>query len=422
MIRRATPAVLGVVTIALLAAACSSSSKSSTAAGSSSGTTGSGGATAPNLSCKGPGISNGKITVGVIEQTSGNPTVVGDFQWADATVSARFGLQNSQGGVDGFQLQTVAADDGGTTTQNLAAARKLVEADNVFGIVEMSIEPGGSGDYLKAKGVPVTGWATAEDPYALDNNFFGSVGGFPKDPTKSLSTNIVGFLKSKGATNLGLFSGTDPGSVSSSNATADAAKADGMTVGYQNNSVVFGSKDFSADAAKMKSAGVNGVVTELDPTTNLALGAAIQQAGLKPVIMFTTGYDQRLIDAVPTLVAGDYFLTPTAPFELKLPATETFVNTMAQVAPKVPVAEVSNISWISADMFIAGIQAAGKCPTRQSFINGLRKSTYDAGGMIAPINLATQVGQGNPCFWEVQAVGKAFVPESPQPYCGKPIS
>ncbi len=396
-------------------AACSSSSgtKSSTAGKTAGGAT---------TACTGPGISNGTLTVGVIQQTTGNPLVVLDFQYAIDTVNARFAMQNAQGGVDGLQLKAVAADDGGTTTQNLSAARQLVEQDHVFGIVEISIEPGGSGDYLKSKGIPVTGWATASDPFGLDNNFFGATGGIDANPAKTPDTSIVGFMKSKGVTNLALFGGTDPGSISVTNGTAAAARAIGLTVGYQTNSVQFGQKDFTADVAKMKSAGVNGVVTELDPTTNLALGGAIKQAGMSPVILFTTGYDQRLITAVGPAVEGDYFLVPFAPFELNRPAYQTFKQAMAQNAPKVPIAEVSAITWISADLLIKGLEASGSCPTRDGFISALRKTTYDAGGFINPVNEATAVGRGSPCFWEVQAHGKAFVPASPDPYCGKFLS
>lgn len=408
MRRAKTLAVLSLAA-AVGAAACSSSSSSK-----SSATVGK----AASSSCSGPGISGKTINVGVIQQNTGNPLVVLDFQYAIDTVNARFGLENAKGGVNGFQLHAVSADDGGTTTQNLSAARQLVEQNNVFGIVEISIEPGGSGDYLKSKGVPVTGWATASDPFGLDNNFFGATGGIDANPAKTPDTGIVGFMKSKGVTNLGLFGGTDPGSISVSNGTAAAARAVGLTVGYQTNSVAFGQKDFTADVAKMKSAGVNGVVTELDPTTNLALGAAIKQAGLKPVILFTTGYDQRLISAVGPAVAGDFFLVPFAPFELNRPAYQTFKQTMGQAAPKVPIAEVSAITWISADLFVKGLQLAGSCPTRSAFIDNLRKANYDAGGFINPVDESAAVGKASPCAWYVEAQGKAFVPVSPDPHCG----
>jgi ABC-type branched-subunit amino acid transport system substrate-binding protein len=424
-VRVTTKFATAAVALALVAAACSSSKKSSSASSASSssaaGATGASG-TAPNTSCTGPGISNGKLTVGVIQQSTGNPLVVLDFQHAIQTVKARFALQNAQGGVDGLQLEAVSADDGGTTTQNLSAARQLVEQNGVFGIVEMSIEPGGSGDYLKSKGIPVTGWATASDPYALDNNFFGATGGIDADPAKTPDTSIVGFLQSKGVTNLALFGGTDPGSIAVSQGTAAAAKAIGMTVGYSTNSIAFGDKDFTGDVAKMQAAHVNGVVTELDPTTNLALAAAIKQAGMSPVILFTTGYDQRLVSAVGPAIAGIYFLVPFAPFELNRPSYQTFKSAMDQYAPSVPIAEVSAITWISADLFIRGLQAAGGCPTRQAFISNLRKVTYDAGGFINPVDEGAAVGKSIPCEWEVQAEGKAFVPVSSQPYCGKFVS
>jgi branched-chain amino acid transport system substrate-binding protein len=415
MVGRTKVLVVVAALAAVVAASCSSSKKSSSVTGGSS-------TAAAGKTCSGPGISGGKITVGVIQQSSGNPVVVSDFKHAIEVVKARFDAENAKGGVDGLQLEAVAGDDGGTATQNLSAARQLVEQDNAFGIVEMSIEPGGSGDYLKSKGVPVTGWATAADPFATDNNIFGAVGGFPLDPAKTPDTSIVGFLKEKGVTNVALFGGTDPGSVGATAGTVAAAKKIGITVGYQTSAVSFGAKDFTADVAKMKAAGINGVVTELDPTTNLALAGAIQQAGIKPVILLTTGYDQRLINAVPALVANDYFLSPVAPFELNLPVHQEFKKELAASAPDVPIGEVAAISWISADMFISGLRAAGPCPTRSAFISNLRKSTYDASGFIAPIKMSTQVGKGNPCYWEVQAQGKTFVPVSPQPLCGKPLT
>jgi len=121
-------------------------------------------------------------------------------------------------------------------------------------------------------------------------------------------------------------------------------------------------------------------------------------------------------------VDGDYFMSPIQPFELNGTEANLFKATMAQAAPKVPIGEISAISWISADLMIKGLQAAGPCPTRQTLISKLRSSTYDAEGLIAPIDESTQVGSGNPCFWFIKAVGKAFVPESPQPSCGKPLT
>src|SRR5262249_54084468 len=149
---------------ATAAAACSSNKSTTTGttvASSGSVTTGA----AAAQKCSGPGDGNGAIKGGVIQTASGDPQVAAEFKTAAAITQARFNIENAKGGVNGFKLQTVAADDANSETGNLAAARRLVESDNVFGIVELTVFPGGSGDYLKSKNIPVTGWGTATDPY-----------------------------------------------------------------------------------------------------------------------------------------------------------------------------------------------------------------------------------------------------------------
>jgi len=121
MFRRGKPAFVIAVVASALVAACSSSSKSSTATSAAtattaaaSATTAAGSATTPAgsaASCTGPGISNGTIKVGVIETESGDPTVAADFKWAQQIVQARFNITNAAGGVNGYKLETVAADD-----------------------------------------------------------------------------------------------------------------------------------------------------------------------------------------------------------------------------------------------------------------------------------------------------------------------
>src|SRR3974390_3437864 len=155
--RRGKPALVIVAAIAAVsAAACSSSKKSSstaTTAGASATTAAASATTAGGgpATCSGPGVSNGTIKVGVIQTASGSPQVAADFKWAQQITQARFDIENAKGGVNGYKLQTVAADDQNSETGNLAAARQLVESDNVFGIVEITVFPGGSGAYLKGK-------------------------------------------------------------------------------------------------------------------------------------------------------------------------------------------------------------------------------------------------------------------------------
>ena len=145
MVRRGKSLLtVATVVVAGIAGACSSSSsKSSSAAptgatGAASATTAAAAAGSP-ATCTGPGISNGTIKVGVIQTASGSAQVASDFKWAQQITQARFDIENAKGGVNGYKLQTVAADDQNSETGNLAAARQLVESDNAFGIVEITV-------------------------------------------------------------------------------------------------------------------------------------------------------------------------------------------------------------------------------------------------------------------------------------------
>ena len=429
MFHRGRPVLVVCAAAAAVLAACSSSSsKSSTTTAAASATTAAASATTAGGSattaggspatCSGPGVSNGTIKVGVIQTASGDPTVASDFKWAQQIVQARFDIENAKGGVNGYKLQTVAADDQNSATGNLAAARQLVEQDNVFGIVEITVFPNGSGAYLKSKNVPVTGWGTASDPFGLDNNVFGDAGGLPNPPQST--TLAMGFMHDTlGVTNVAIVGIDDPGAIAVSNADAKAAQSLGMKV-YEDN-VPISQTDFTADLAKMKSEGVNGVMMYSSPQQDLSIIPAAKQAGLNAKFLLSTGYDSRFL-AVANILQGVYFENAYAPFEFNLPASQQMKQAFPTGAP-LGIAQVN--AWISADLFVKGLSVAGGCPTRDSFITGLRGvHDYDANGLIGPVDEAKALNQGEACFYHEVVQGKAFVPvEKPgQPYCGKPVS
>src|SRR5579864_3596238 len=242
--------------------------------------------------CSGPGVSNGTIKVGVIQTASGSAQVASDFKWAQQIVQARFDIENAKGGVNGYKLQTVAADDQNSETGNLSAARQLVESDNVFGIVEITVFPGGSGAYLKGKNVPVTGWGTAADPFGTDNNVFGDGGVLQNPPPPT--TLSMGFMHDTlGVTNVAIVGIDDPGAIAVSNADATAAKSLGLKV-FEDN-VPIAQTDFTADVAKMQSSGVNGIIMYTSPVAALSIMPEAKQAGLNAKFLLSTGYDSRFL-------------------------------------------------------------------------------------------------------------------------------
>jgi branched-chain amino acid transport system substrate-binding protein len=78
------------------------------------------------------------------------------------------------------------------------------------------------------------------------------------------------------------------------------------------------------------------------------------------------------------------------------------------------------------DLMIEGLKRAGKCPTRQGFIDNLRKVTaFDAHGLV-PEKISfgpgvTPMGSPAKCSWYITIKNGQPVPD-PKPTCGKLVN
>nr|MDT0667665.1 ABC transporter substrate-binding protein [Micromonospora sp. DSM 115978] len=106
--------------------------------------------------------------------------------------------------------------------------------------------------------------------------------------------------------------------------------------------------------------------------------------------------------------------TTYQPFETASPALDAYRSAMVTHAPELstPDREVAMLSYITADMFLRGLEAAGPCPTRENFMTALRGvSDYDGAGLIpGTVDLDASFGDFNLCwtFVRVNESGTAF--------------
>nr|MDT0666212.1 ABC transporter substrate-binding protein [Micromonospora sp. DSM 115978] len=105
-------------------------------------------------SCVAPGVTAEQVKLGLLYPFTGNAATL--FRPFRAGVDARLGVANEAGGVHGRDVVYSWRDDESRPAANLAAARSLVDADGVFGIVESTSVATGSAGYLNSQGVPVT--------------------------------------------------------------------------------------------------------------------------------------------------------------------------------------------------------------------------------------------------------------------------
>jgi branched-chain amino acid transport system substrate-binding protein len=405
--------VAATASIVALAAACGSSGKSSTATTASSGTSAttaaSGGTSATTagsgpLTASSPGVSATTIKIGYITSITG----VASSTFADGPGGAEAAIDaaNAAGGVDGRKLQLVTEDDESSPTGDATAAQELVQGKGVYGIVDYSPLTFGGAPYLSKQKIPVTGFGFDGPEWAepQSTNMF-SWSPLVDTPIQGVSyayTNEAEVMKAAGVTKLAGFGyATSNSAQTSIHAILTAANALGIKTCYENESIPFGGVDFTAEVLAVKAAGCNGVVGSFVDASDLALSLAVKQAGLTNVKqMYFTGYDSTTLSTAAdraafagALVAVSYNPDST------VPAVKTMFANLEKYDSSYKAGSIPDLglygSYVSTQEMIDGLKAAGRNPTRASFITNFRSiGNYNMEGLLPTPIPFTKAGFG----------------------------
>jgi branched-chain amino acid transport system substrate-binding protein len=236
----------------------------------------SGGSSSPGSSSPGPSPAAGgskTITIGFVTDLTG--VASSGFLTSKLGIDAYLNRVNAAGGVNGYKIKYILADDTSTPTGALTAVQKLVQQDNVFAIVENSSDFFGAEQYALAQGIPVVGSAI-DGPYwgdPKDTNIFASVG----VTNENYTTGAAGqFMKSQGATKCAsLGYASSPSSALAAAGFIKSCQMAGLTSGYLNTQFPFGSTNVGPIALAMKNAGIDGLYLPTVPSTSFALVIAL---------------------------------------------------------------------------------------------------------------------------------------------------
>jgi branched-chain amino acid transport system substrate-binding protein len=401
----------------IAAAGCSSSSKS----GSTSPT--SGGSSSPT---SGGGSGGGKTyTVGVLTDLTG-PGATNSF-----TIPKGVQAGIGRAAREGYNIKYVVADTGTSPTGVLTGAQKLVREDHVFAVIANSALTFAAAPYLKSQGIPVIGAAVDQDEWVRNSNMFSIIG--TQDYSKVYSM-FGQFFQAVGVTNLAsLGYSISPSSAKSAKGAALSVEQYGIKVGYLNAEFPFGGTNTGPAVLAMKSAGINGFSGAVQTNTVFAIINGLRDAGVTNVkSLMATGYGGDLVQGGPGAVQsaqGVYFLTSFEPVEMKTDATKQIQSDLqhyAGVPTGVPTfAEYQG--YVSIDLFVQGLKAAGANPTQASLINALLGMTaYNGAGLWGTHTLSFAMadrGQASGiqnCWWITQFQGETFhLVSGMTPLCGK---
>ena len=410
--RKRTATVLAVAVAAVVGLSACGSAKSSSKKG---GTTKAAGA---------------PIKLGVLTSLTGS--AASGFTTVEQGVKARLGLENAAGGVNGHKIDYVMADDQSTGPGAVSAAKKLIQQDKVYGILENSPFFSAAAKTTTTAGVPVTGVSFDAGPEWTDKSATNIFDAYGYGDYTQLSTTWGKYFKLQGATKVGAVGYA--GSVSSELAAIDAvesAKKAGLQGGYLNNTVPFGSTNVGPVIQAIKASGTDALYLPVVPNTAFAIAVGLKQAGVKlKSVVLATGYGGDLLASKDAVAAanGLDFSVIAAPVEMNTAGTKKFASALSTYAGVTTTPTFGEyIGWLTADLFISGLKLSGGNASSADFISKLRSSTWDGAGMETPTDFANikPTGAGldqNNCIYVVRLQGTTFKPlEGASPVCGEPV-
>jgi branched-chain amino acid transport system substrate-binding protein len=377
------------------------------------------------------GVTAKQIKVGYIYSKAG--AAGSTFENAGAGFDARIEAQNAKGGVNGRKIAVTTVDDSGSTN-NLVAAQGLVQNDKVFAVVNNSPFAFLGYRFLLDNGVPMLGGGYDGAEYGQPGNekLLSILGNIAPTYGAQYTPGLVDIMKKKGATKVGVVS---YGASASSTASAKglqkyAVPAAGLDPAYTNTTVDFGTTDVGPLVLGMKSAGVDAVYLPLVLSSNLAIIQTAAQNNLKfKLAVLATGYGQSLLDQPASQTIGPevLFAQGWAPVELKTAATKKFVADLTKYTSFRGVPDFGVYTgYLTADLLIKGLEAAGKNPTRDGYITATKGlGTWDAAGLgCQPVDVSAAGFGAAPktiCGWYLQVKDGKFVPYNKKPTHGNLI-
>ena len=371
-----------------------------------------------------PGVSDTEIRVGGVLTDTMNPTGV-SYGPAFQGVEAYFEYINeTEGGVYGRELVLSSKRDD-QLGKNREQAQALVEEDDVFAALPLATSLFTGAQVYEEAGIPTFGWQINAEWGSEENtpgapNLFGAAGSFNCFTCAQVGINTW-LPKKLGLEKVGVLAYNVPQSTDCATGAKNSFdKFKTADVVFDDESLAFGTADFSAQVSQMVDEGVDFIITCLDFNGSLNLRKEMLRQGLEATMSLPNAYEHEVIEENQEFLDGQYVQTLFAPLETK-PKPEgvkLFEKWMKQTDGEIT--ENAIVGWLNADLFVAGLKAAGPNFTREKVIDAINKVTdYTAQGFLPPVDWTTAHEDDQDCMALLKIVDGKFKPQYGEP--GKPF-
>jgi branched-chain amino acid transport system substrate-binding protein len=344
-----------------------------------------------------PACVDGHMRIGQIDAITGPLTM----QTAANATAAYFKKVNSEGGINGCQVDFTYLDDGGLDQQKGAAdARELVQADNVFAIVggftpitSETTEP-----YFRKAGVPVVGVdgaGLAEYNSPVEYSFAISAQGFG-----IATANMAHRLGKK---RLAVFYVDIDVTIVSMEELKKQAAVNGQEIVYSNAENIT-SATYGTDVVAARNANPDVVINILDANSAVREINAMSSNNWYPDLVGTTSS----ADPVVIQQGGPWLSNPNhqvhvlrcyLPANTNTPEVREWLDTQGKYFPGFDPNAYAEGSWMGAKIFTDIARRLGARLTRTSLMAALNSLRDYHTGFTPDITMTPDHGPNRQALW-----------------------
>ena len=351
------------------------------------------------------GVTDDSILVGCSNSFSG-PLVYPGTQLVNNGLEAYFGYVNDRGGVHGRKIMTQYYDDGYKPQNAVANTKRLVERDEVFAIISSQGTPpvGATIKYLTKNKIPLLfpfyGAPTPGEKYIFNS--------FTRYPSQA-ELVVTWLVKVKGFKRIGMLYQDDSYGHQFRDPANKALEQMGLKKLAAEESYKRGTKDLSAQVAKLRKANLDACLLVATPPPGAAFLKEAHKQGWKDTKIISSGplTDEKYINLSGGVGEGIWGLSlwpdPVNSNDPEVVEYREILEKYGKDRDKTP-NRYSLFGYFYAKLFVAGLQRAGKDLTRESYISALEGIKDWENGIIPPVSFSAtdHLAQNSGFMVEVQ--------------------
>lgn len=349
------------------------------------------------------GVTDKTIKIGAYNALTGPIPLTGKQMSAGWTAAVQ--AANDAGGIQGRKIELIIEDDGYEPSRAMAAARKLVERDQVLVMTGLGTPTTVvAAKYLEQAKVPLLFPMGAS---STQLNQAGLKQLFMAHPAYLTQADIVvgWMIDNAGVKKPCMIHPVDPAGEDHFAGAKKSVAARKMELAAV-ETFERGTTDFSAQVLKMKNAGCDFVYTATTLEAAARVVTTADRIGFKPKYAgFTTQADATLIKLLGPLAEGFYAADMITRPESEDPAVKTYLANLKKYAPDVDPTFFTAYGYAAMQLVLEAIKDAGAQPTREKVIAALEKWNPKQSALMGPVVFSANDHDGKRSLYMIQVKG-----------------